>query len=291
MSDSGSETSTDVRVDSEFEETAEVISEESGGVVTETRPIETDDAKATTDVQVPITGDSTEDEIDKPGWVPLAVGVLLVVAIAAIAIIFLLRTGSPQVQLGEAGERGVEDQADWKFKAKSIGGKHPTGKHPDPPKDDVKAIEELVRNWNDALILSPGQFSAATKKYFSPPAGNAISSSDFGLPKSANQVETTKRKARISIEADGAQRAVVDVSIVARGKSDEGDFRSESESTLWLERSGSKWTVIAFDVDQGPLPLNPKTDQSKGKNSSDASDSGGKKDEQKKNDAGKGGNK
>lgn len=254
MSDN-SEVSTDMRLDSDIEETAEVLSEESGGVITETRPAEKDDLETTTVV----TEESPEDSKERSGWVPLAIGVFAVVAIAAVAIILLLRTGSPQVQLGEAGERGVQDQADWKFKVmRTVGGKHPSGSHPPPPKKEVQAIQELVRNWNDALILSPGQFSQVTKRYFAPPAGNAISSSDFGLPKSASEVDTTKRAARIAIQADGATKAVVDVTIVSRGNSDEGEFRTESLSTLWLERTGSKWTVIAFEADQRPLPLNPK---------------------------------
>ena len=282
MSDSGSEAHTDVRVESEYEDTAEVLSEDSGGVATETKPLESDEETVEA-IGALVTVETPEDAAERSGWMPLAIGIFFIVAIAAVAIIVLLRTGSGQVQLGEAGERGVEDQADWKFKAKTVGGKHPSGKHPDPSKKDVQAIEELVRNWHDALILSPGQFSQVTKKYFSPPAGNAISSSDFGLPKSANQVDTTKRKGRIAIEADGAKRAVVDVTIVSKGKSEEGDFRTQSDSTLWLERSGSKWSVIGFEADQQPLPLNPKPQKNGGP------DKGGP--EGKADDSGKSGNK
>ena len=259
MSDSSSDSSMDTKVESSYEDSSEVLSEESGGVATKTVPAEQEKngyvpkhALASDPAETQAEGD------ERKGWLPLAAGVFIVVAIAALAIILLLRTGSPRVQLGEAGERGIENQADWKFKSFTIGGKHPSGEHPNPPKQQTKAIEQLVRDWNDALILSPGQFSDVTKKYFAPPAGNAISSSDFGLPKSANQVDSTKRRARIGIEADGAKRAVVDVAIVARGKSDEGEFRTESDSTLFLERTGSKWHVIAFDVDQRPLPLNPE---------------------------------
>ncbi|HYN35412.1 MAG TPA: hypothetical protein VEV82_00390 [Actinomycetota bacterium] len=259
MSDSSSDSSTGTRVGSSYEDGTEVLSGESGGVAIKTAPVEHE--KNGSEPKLAPTPDTAETEAERDerrGWLPLAVGVFLVVAIAALAIILLLRTGSPQVQLGEAGERGVENQANWKFKSFTTGGKHPSGEHPKPPKQQTQAVEQLVRDWNDALILSPGQFGDITKKYFAPPAGNAITSSDFGLPQSANQVDTTKRRARIGIEADGAKRAVVDVSLVARGKSDEGEFRVESDSTLYLERTGSKWHVIAFDVDQRPLPLNPK---------------------------------
>ena len=257
MSDSDSDSSTGVRTESSYEDGTHVISEEIGGVATETKPVEEDEKETATEVIVAPSFATDEDRDERKGWIPLAIGVFLIVAIAALAIVLLLRTGTPG-QLGEAGERGVEKQADWKFMAKTIGGKHPSGDHPVPPKKETQAIEKLVRDWNDALILSPGQFGAMTKKYFAPPAGNAMSSSNFGLPKGADKVETTRRFARISIEADGAKRAVVRVSVVSRGHSDDGEFRSESKSTLWLERTGSKWHVIAFDANQQPLPLNPK---------------------------------
>lgn len=278
MSDSSGDSSTDLRVESSHEDGTEVLSQESGGVATETIPVEQEKNGSTPKLApTPDSADSEAERDERKGWLPLAVGVFFVVAIAALAIILLLRTGSPQVQLGEAGERGVENQANWKFKSFTIGGKHPSGEHPKPPKQETQAIEQLVRDWNDALILSPGQFSDVTKKYFAPPAGNAISSSDFGLPKSANQVDTTKRRARIGIETDGAKRAVVNVSIVARGKSDEGEFRTESESKLYLERTGSKWHVIAFDVDQLPLPLNPKKSAKNDGGKSNADADGGTK--------------
>ena len=273
MIDSDDDSSTGLRTESDYEENTQVISEEIGGFATETKPVEETEDETTTEViAAPSVVETAEDRNDRKGWMPLAIGVFLIVAIAVLAIILLLRTGSGQVQLGEAGERGVEDQADWKFKAKTIGGKHPSGKHPAPPEKETQAVEQLVRDWNDALILSPGQFGDATKKYFAPPAGNAVSSSDYGLPKSANNVKTTKRSAKIAIEADGAKRAVVYVSIIARGQSDEGEFRTGSNSTLWLERTGSKWNVIAFDVNQKPLPLNPpKNDKLKDSPKGDSS--------------------
>lgn len=284
MSDSSNDSSTNMRVESSYEDGTEVLSEESGGVATKTAPVEQEkNGSAPKLAQTPDSAETEAERDERRGWLPLAVGVFSVVAIAALAIILLLRTGSPQVQLGEAGERGVENQANWKIKSFTTGGKHPSGEHPKPPKQQTKAIEQLVRDWNDALILSPGQFGDITKKYFAPPAGNAISSSDFGLPQSANQVDTTKRRARIGIEADGAKRAVVDVSIVARGKSDEGEFRTESDSTLYLERTGSKWHVIAFDVDQRPLPLKPKKAPKNDGNAGSGSKKGSDEGKSKKN--------
>ena len=156
MSNSDSDSTTDLRIESDYEEGTHVISEEVGGVATETRPVETsEDATATAVITAPSFSETEEDRDERKGWVPLAIGIFLIVAIAALAIFLLLCTSSPQAQLGEAGERGVEDQADWKFKAITIGGKHPVGKHPAPPQKETQAIEQLVREWNDALVLSP----------------------------------------------------------------------------------------------------------------------------------------
>ena len=253
---------TDVRLEGTTEEDTAVISEESGGVLTQ---LDTPRSEAPT-VTVPATTD--EEEKDDRSWaVPIAVGIFAVVAIAIVSILLLMNTAGDKGEGAgrRTGGRGGVEQADWKVTSYSIGGKHPSGKQSNPPKGQTKSLERVVRRFHDSVYLFPADLKADTGKYFTDDAARAMRASGLGLPDSASKVETKKRSARIGIEADGAKRAAAVVNVVAVGESAKGDFRVGSETRLWFERTGSKWKVIAFDVDQRPLPLEPKENGSKDK--------------------------
>lgn len=261
---------TDVRVEPAPEEETAVLSEESGGVLTK---LDSPASEAPT-ITVPATKDEDKDE---RSWaVPIAVGIFFVVAIAVVAILLLTNTtGDTGGASRRTGGRGGVEQADWKVSSYSLGGKHPSGKHADPPKGQSKSLEELVRRWHDSVYLFPADLKADTDKYFTDDAARAMRASGLGLPDSASKVETKKRTARIGIESDGAKRAAAIVNVVAVGDSAKGDFRVGSETHLWLERNGSKWRVIAFDLNQNPLPLEPKSDGPKGKGDKGAAEGKG----------------
>ena len=257
MSDSSNDSGTDLQLDSSSEETTEVISEESGDLATVAGSV----VPAVTNGAAPALPDAAEqnevDRAEQASWVPLAVGVFLVVLIASVAIFLLLQPRGGNPDPSQQG-RGVAEQADWKVTTFSIGGNNPGGKQPAPPKEQARAVENLVRDFHDALFLFPTQLQKTTKKYFTAPAADALAKSDIGLPASVEKIQTTRRFARIGIEGDGAHRAAAVVGIVAKGQSKGGPFRVVATSRLWLERAGSEWDVVAFDLDQGPLNVEPK---------------------------------
>ena len=263
----------DARAEAAVEKDAEVLAEEDGAAATvDTATVDTaqvDTAKVDTTKDVAPTDDtadtsaSGEEREDRSRVVPIAVGVFLVAAIAAVVILVLTNLDDPQDGTRRAGGRGGAEQGEWKVTSYSVGGNHPTGKHAKPPEAQARSLEQLVRRWHDSVYLFPGDLRADTQKYFSKDAAAAVRRSGLGPPENAREVETKKRTARIGIEADGAKRAAAVVDIVARGESAKGAFRTSTETHLWLERRGSTWKVIAFDVAQRPLPVEPRKDASK----------------------------
>ncbi|MDQ4145371.1 MAG: hypothetical protein M3198_16840 [Actinomycetota bacterium] len=272
MDNNDSTETTDVRLEGASDEDTQVLPEESRE--------EPGAATAPDDSSTEAPGQDEGKE--KRSWTgPIAVGAFLVVAIAAVALLLLTNLGDDRGGSDRTGGRGGEEQADWKVTSYSVGGKHPSGKHGKPPKAQARSLETLVRRWHDSVYLFPADLRADTQKYFSSGAAAAMRGSDLGLPESAKEIETKKRTARIGIEANGAKRAAAVVDIVATGQSSKGPFKTSTETRLWFERDGSSWKVIAFDVDQTPLPVEPRKDAGKGdrpKGVDGKSDKGGKAD-------------
>lgn len=182
-------------------------------------------------------------------WVPLAAAMAGVGAVAAL-VIFLLTSGAFDDE-GAQGPKLLPNQAEWKIETSSVGGEHFRKKQPPPPAEQSRTLERLVREFHDTMFFRPGELGEVTKQYFTSGAADDLKNSKVGLPKDARTVRTLTRKARIGIDADGAKRAVAFVEIVAEGQTGKGDFHSATKSTLWMERDGSKWKVIAFDFKQG----------------------------------------
>ena len=243
MNESDTGIDTDVQVESAEDEDTQVLTED-----------KSDDAAAETSSNgAAETSDEPTEEKKKTGWlVPLGVGLAVVLVIAAIAILLLMN----QADKGRReGGRGAGPQAQWQFTSFPIG-----GKKADLPGAQEAAIERLIRRWSDAVYLYPADLRAATSRYFTAAAADAFRASDVGLPGNAREVQTKRRVARIWIDVDGARRAAARVQVVATGKSSSREFRSASESHLWLEREGASWKVIGYEVDQRPLPLHPGKD-------------------------------
>ena len=276
-SDTDIDASTDVRVESPEEEDTRVLSDERTEVA-ESATSSNGTAPERTD-EIP----EEEKKKKKKGWlIPLGVGLVVVLLIAAVASLLLMNPAGKK-GAGRGASRGVGPQAQWQFTAFPIG-----GKKTDVPTDQTRAIEGLIRRWSEAVYLYPADLRRSTQRYFTTGAANAFRSSDLGLPQDASEVQTKKRTARIWIDVDGARRAAARVEVIATGQSSSGEFRSASQSHLWLEREGNAWKVIGYEVDQRPLPLNPN----KGKDESDPPKNetpGGAKGEDKKAGEGAGG--
>lgn len=274
-SDTGIDTSTDVRVESPEEEDTQVLTEER----TEVAEVETSSNGSATE-----TTDEPSEEKKKKGWLaPLGVGLGVVLLIAAVALLLLMNPGNKGGRRGGSLGEGLP-QAQWKFTSFPIAGQK--GKLPG---EQEKALEKLIRRWSDAVYLFPGDLRRSTQRYFTTPAANAFRASDVGLPKGAREVQTRRRAARIWIDIDGARRAAAHVEVIATGRSSSGEFRTASDTRLWLERDGNAWKVIGYDVDQRPLPANPNKGKDKGKDKPSKNKAAGdKKDKSKttKGDAG-----
>lgn len=260
-SDSGVDSLTDIRDDTAVDDEAAVTPE-----TTELQTVEpTENGARPQDAT-----DDSENEKKKSSWVvPLLVGLGVVALIAAVAG-FLLMNSTKNDGRERAASRGGEQQAEWKIRSFPIG-----GKKSDLPAAAEKSLGTLITRWSNAVYLYPGEIKSVTQRYFTKEAAAAFRASDIGLPNNAKEIETQRRSARIGIDVDGAKRAAAHVEVVATGTTGKEDFRSMTDSRLWLEREGSTWRVIAFDIDQEPLPLHPnkggkgKSKDSQGKPAAD----------------------
>jgi hypothetical protein len=114
----------------------------------------------------------------------------------------------------------------------------------------------LVRDVYDSLFLYPSRRRAVLHRRFSKPAARTVVRSRAGVPSDAELVRTWSRRARISIQPDGARRAAAIVVVRARGQLRSKIFRIVHKATLWLERPKRLWRVIGFEVSQGPFQAN-----------------------------------
>lgn len=206
---------------------------------------------------------STTVTLDKRIWLPASVATL---AVLGIGLALLLssedRTGrtrpaEPRPTTAERPAvspppRGVE-QAAWKVSFSRAG---TSGKLSPRAVTRLRAqrprLTRAVRAAADAMFLG-GEAPAAS--YFRGPARGALRRSSAGAPEGAKKVRTLRRTASVTIQATTARRAAAAVTVIARGVVGERDFKVRHRSQLWLERTKKGWKVIAFDIDQRPMPL------------------------------------
>ncbi len=115
------------------------------------------------------------------------------------------------------------------------------------------ALVALVKDVYDAVFLHRDRLPEELKQNFTAAAARAFRRSGAGAAR-AGVASTSYRSAEIGIGAtDGARLAVATVSI--RAGADKPDAsRFLHRSTLWLKRSAADWRVVAFTIDQAPLP-------------------------------------
>jgi hypothetical protein len=114
-------------------------------------------------------------------------------------------------------------------------------------------LEELAQEVYDALFLaSEAERADVLNERFTARAARALLSSGAGTTDQMSLVKTISRKARIGIDASSARQAAATVKIRARAFVDDELVRINHQSTLWLQRIGSEWMAIAFEVKQEP---------------------------------------
>jgi hypothetical protein len=114
-------------------------------------------------------------------------------------------------------------------------------------------VARLVKDVYAALFLERKSRRTMLRKRFARSAGRSLRGRAVGVPRGATRVKTFRRRARIGIDAPGVRRAVATVAVRARGRVGDRRFRVAHAATLWLQRRGSGWSVIAFDLRQRRL--------------------------------------
>lgn len=200
------------------------------------------------------TATEEQEESKKRPWVPWLVGLPIVAAIALVVGFLIADLGGGGDGAGSARNdptlRG--QQADWQIRTYVLGGRYVKGAPKTAPQEVEQDLTATVTEIHDALFLRPSRLDAVTKKYFSSAASKAFGKTKIGIPKNADEVQTTHRVARIGVDAAGTDRAVAQVQVAAEGKAGSQTFRSATESRLFLEKTDSGWKVIGYEVNQRP---------------------------------------
>lgn len=147
------------------------------------------------------------------------------------------------------------EQASWRIEVRPAGA---TGAMSKSERRRLRAqrprAAELVRSVYEALFLRPQARRGAIDARFAPVARRSFRRLDgVGMPDGVVRVKTIVRAARIAIEAPRARHAVAAVRVRARGRAGPRTVRVFHRSTLWLERSGRRWRVMAYNVEQTPV--------------------------------------
>lgn len=111
----------------------------------------------------------------------------------------------------------------------------------------------LIENLYDVIFLGTGSVDELIAASFSKEAAASLKETKLGLPANATNVKIVRRKAQIGLEASRSRHAAAEITVVAEGEVDGKEVKVQHASTLWLERDGAEWKVIAFEVKQGPL--------------------------------------
>ena len=145
-------------------------------------------------------------------------------------------------------------QADWDVNAFPAGGDG-VGELSKKATERYKAqrapLASLIHDVYDALFLSPAGTKRVIQHRFAADAARQALASKIGLPSGVEEVQITKRLARVGIHVQGATRAAARVAIAGTATKNGRKARFEHNSVLWLERDKGEWKVIAFDVTQG----------------------------------------
>lgn len=171
-------------------------------------------------------------------------------AVAAVAALFFLSRGEGGERTGsEAPAPTPTDQhAAWKVTvvAQPIKGK-PTRGETRAARDQEDALAAAVSRVHDALILGAEDVAELEGGSATADATKAMAESPLASGTDPDAIEASRRATRISVEADRARRAVARTTIKATVTQSDGDTDVTYETTMWLERAGRRWRVIAFE--------------------------------------------
>ena len=145
------------------------------------------------------------------------------------------------------------EQAPWKIEYSAEGrfGKLSKAQR-DSYANQKENVAALITGIYDAIYIEPAQLAKVIESSFSGDAARSLKAEGLSFPSGATEVKTTRRNARISLDAQKANFAVGRVTVSAAATVDQRTVNIEHRSTLWMELADGDWKVIAFDVEQGP---------------------------------------
>lgn len=191
-----------------------------------------------------------------------AFGLLLAACLVAAAVGLIARQGDLRSSSAESAEApgsaspsvAAPDQPSWRISAWAAGTLGRSSKAAlrlvDRRRPEVAAVIERAY---DALFLDPGSLDRVLRATFSPTAARALRKSRAGLPTDPSDVRIVKRNAAIGIESSKGNQAAARVTLVAKLRSGSKSVRLSHRATLWMERTGRSWKVVAFDLRQKRL--------------------------------------
>jgi hypothetical protein len=191
------------------------------------------------------------------GWrlLPRVVAACAAIVVASVAVAALGDDPAPPPEAG-AGRALVDISAvPWTTDVYPVGAAGPlrgiAKNRFDGQRDPIRTV---VRNVAEAAVLSDGDIAPWVRALLTRPAAVALRADRTGIPPKASDVEMTMRRARIGMQAPAMRAAAARVRIEMRGSIDGRSVAWRDDLTLWLERSGGSWRVIAFDLDRTQLP-------------------------------------
>ena len=110
-----------------------------------------------------------------------------------------------------------------------------------------------IKQAYEGLFLDPARLRRSLRGVATTTAARHLIREGAGVPVRATRVKTLARKARIWIQPGRLRRAAAKVVVRARATMGGKTRRVRHVATLWLERRGSKWRVVAYDFNERPV--------------------------------------
>ena len=113
-------------------------------------------------------------------------------------------------------------------------------------------VRAVTHDLIDALMLDPSTITAASRATMTSSAAKAIRRAIPLVPAHATAIEAIRRVGRIGIQAPAFKAAAAEMKVTLRATVDGRPVKWRDNITLWMERDGKTWRVLAFDVDRVP---------------------------------------
>jgi hypothetical protein len=188
-------------------------------------------------------------------WLPLvAAGTALALGVGLLTYVLLQqRTEAGEAPVGPTVAAPTDiPQAEWRVVTGSRGGNKVSKAERARVKKQAAEVTATIQTVYDTLYLDPTNIEQVIADSFADAAGAAIVKPGVGLPKGADQIQTTQRRARIVLYSETGSQAIADVGVSLKGVVEDRPFRIKHAATLWLQRGDKGWKVVAFEIEQKP---------------------------------------